>query len=86
MSVQTRPRPGRILQTGKPTLAHIIAPKHGVEGAVLAMEARLNGTPVKALCGHVFVPSRDPRAVPSCAACDEIFYAKFGPTGEPTES
>lgn len=64
--------------TGGPRSAHIIAPKDGVAGHVLAMEARFEGTPVTALCGHVFVPQRDPKALPTCQACVDIFEEKTG--------
>jgi Protein of unknown function (DUF3039) len=36
-------------------------------------EAYITGTPVEALCGAVFVPSRDPKSLPVCQACKEIF-------------
>lgn len=64
--------------TGEPRLSHLVAPKDGKTGAVLAMEARFNGTPVTALCGHTFVPSRDPQAFPVCQACNEILKIKTG--------
>ncbi|AYY12134.1 DUF3039 domain-containing protein [Actinobacteria bacterium YIM 96077] len=34
-------------------------------------EAMINGTPVIALCGKVWVPSRDPEKYPVCPACKE---------------
>jgi hypothetical protein len=33
----------------------------------------VTGTPVKALCGKVWVPSRDPKKYPVCPACKEIY-------------
>ncbi len=36
-----------------------------VEGVVM-------GTPVKALCGKIWVPSRDPKRYPVCPTCKEI--------------
>jgi hypothetical protein len=36
-------------------------------------EALVLGTPVKALCGKVWVPSRDPSRFPVCPECKEIF-------------
>src|SRR5690625_915446 len=36
-------------------------------------EAIINGTPVVALCGKVWVPSRDPERFPMCPACQEIW-------------
>lgn len=37
------------------------------------MEAMINGTPVVALCGKVWVPSRDPEKYPVCPECQEIW-------------
>lgn len=37
------------------------------------MEAMINGTPVRALCGKVWVPSRDPQRFPVCPECKEIY-------------
>jgi hypothetical protein len=37
------------------------------------MEAMVNGTPVIALCGKVWVPSRDPEKYPTCPECKEIW-------------
>jgi hypothetical protein len=36
-------------------------------------EALVFGTPVRALCGKVWVPSRDPERFPVCPECKEIF-------------
>jgi hypothetical protein len=33
----------------------------------------VNGTPVIALCGKVWVPSRDPQKYPVCPTCKEIW-------------
>jgi hypothetical protein len=47
-------------------------------------EAIVMGTPVRALCGKVWVPSRDPQKYPVCPTCKEI-WAKLpkgkGPDG-----
>ena len=37
------------------------------------LEARIYGTPVEALCGHVWVPSRDPKQLPLCQECKSIY-------------
>ncbi|WP_349828810.1 DUF3039 domain-containing protein [Brevibacterium litoralis] len=37
------------------------------------MEAMVMGTPVVALCGKVWIPSRDPERFPVCPRCKEIF-------------
>ncbi|MDR1852580.1 MAG: DUF3039 domain-containing protein [Propionibacteriaceae bacterium] len=36
-------------------------------------EALVMGTPVVALCGKVWVPSRDPEKFPVCPTCKEIW-------------
>jgi hypothetical protein len=36
-------------------------------------EAMVMGTPIRALCGKVWVPSRDPKRFPVCPECKEIF-------------
>jgi hypothetical protein len=37
------------------------------------MDAMVNGTPVVALCGKVWVPSRDPQRYPVCPECKKIW-------------
>jgi hypothetical protein len=37
------------------------------------MEASVFGTPLTALCGKVWVPSRDPSRFPVCPECKDIF-------------
>ncbi len=37
------------------------------------MAAMVEGTPVVALCGKVWVPSRDPQRYPVCPECKEIW-------------
>lgn len=37
------------------------------------VEAMVTGTPVVALCGKVWVPSRDPEKFPTCPECKEIW-------------
>jgi hypothetical protein len=36
------------------------------------VEGMVNGTPVRALCGKVWVPGRDPERYPLCPTCREI--------------
>jgi hypothetical protein len=49
-------------------------PKDGefvaLENSVVA--GMVNSTPVKALCGKVWVPGRDPQKYPLCGTCKEI--------------
>lgn len=35
-------------------------------------QAMVDGTPVRALCGKLWVPSRDPERFPVCPQCKEI--------------
>ena len=44
---------------------------HYVEKAKI-MESAVTGTPVKALCGKVWTPSRDPERFPVCPECEAI--------------
>lgn len=48
------------------------------------MEAMVMGTPVTALCGKVWVPSRDPQKYPVCPTCKEIWESI--PSGADGES
>ncbi len=45
---------------------------HFVEKGKLT-EALVNGTPVIALCGKVWVPSRDPKRFPVCPECKRLY-------------
>lgn len=36
-------------------------------------DAAVFGTPVKALCGKVWVPTRDPEKFPVCPECKDIY-------------
>ena len=37
------------------------------------VEGMVNGTAVKALCGKIWVPSRDAKRFPVCPECKEIY-------------
>lgn len=50
--------------------AHIAEKNSVTEGYVL-------GTPVVALCGEVFVPSRDPEKFPICPICIKLAELLF---------
>jgi hypothetical protein len=43
-----------------------------------AMRSMVEGTPVTALCGKTWVPSRDPERYPVCPTCREIHATLFG--------
>ena len=40
-------------------------------------EGHVLGTPVIAICGRIFVPSRDPEKFPVCPICKKIMEALF---------
>lgn len=62
-----------VLETGKPANAHIVKTAPGENAMAKVLEARIYGTPVEALCGHVWVPSRDPKQLPLCEECKSIY-------------
>ena len=71
-------------------LAHIVPPDIGADGKVAkaasikVMEARINGTPVTALCGWTWVPQQDPQQFPLCHRCKAIADAiKFDSNAMP---
>ena len=39
---------------------------------VVVLEARINGTPLVALCGYTWVPTRDPNKHPLCETCKKM--------------
>jgi hypothetical protein len=47
------------------------------------VESAVTGTPVMALCGKVWVPSRDPSRYPLCPECKRLF--ELGPEGRRRE-
>lgn len=58
-------------------VSHIVGPIYTddggkIQGSARVTEAMINGTPVEALCGFVWVPSRDPQNYPICQACLDI--------------
>ena len=66
-------RPSTSPETGEPLAAHIVKTEPGESAAAKVLEARIYGTPLEALCGHVWVPSRDPKQLPLCEACKSIY-------------
>jgi hypothetical protein len=61
------------LEDGPPQVAHIVKVGPGESATAKVLEARVNGTPIEALCGFTWVPSRDPRSLPVCQACKEVY-------------
>ncbi|WP_420453019.1 DUF3039 domain-containing protein [Ilumatobacter sp.] len=60
-------------ETDEPTMAHIVKAEPGENGAAKVLEARIMGTPVEALCGYVWVPSKDPKQLPLCQRCKDVY-------------
>ena len=89
LPARTEPLLDQELETAEPIVAHIVKTEPGESAAAKVMEARIYGTPLEALCGHVWVPSRDPKQVPMCQNCKEIYdtYRAFneGLNESPTE-
>ena len=54
-------------------MAHIVKTEPGESAAAKVLEARVYGTPIEAVCGHVWVPSRDPKQLPMCQKCKDIY-------------
>lgn len=53
--------------------AHIVMAPDGVSPQALVLEARIEGIPVTALCGHTWIPQRDPKPLPVCSRCLDIY-------------
>lgn len=71
--VTTIPQTDEVTETGEPVHAHIVKVGPGESAAAKVLEARINGTPIEALCGYVWVPARDPKQLPVCQACKETY-------------
>lgn len=54
-------------------VAHIVRTLPGEDATAKVLAARIEGTPIEALCGHVWVPSRDPKQLPVCQKCKDIY-------------
>lgn len=71
--VEVSPETEHVPETDEPVVAHIVKTLPGENAAAKVLEARINGTPLEALCGHIWVPSRDPKQLPLCDKCKEIY-------------
>ena len=60
MPAETIPDVDEVAQTDEPIVAHIVKVGPGESATAKVLEARVLGTPLEALCGHVWVPARDP--------------------------
>lgn len=61
------------LETEDGPVAHIVKVGPGEDAAAKVLQARIEGTPIEALCGHVWVPARDPKRLPVCQKCKDIY-------------
>jgi hypothetical protein len=77
----------RVREDTKPDLSHGDGDHerfaHYVDKSKI-VDSMVTGTPVTALCGKVWVPSRDPKRYPVCPTCKEI-YDMLPPGGEGDE-
>lgn len=71
--VIVEPDTEEVVETGAPTHAHIVKVEPGESATAKVLEARIYGTPVEALCGFVWVPSRDPKQLPVCQKCVSVY-------------
>lgn len=70
-AVETRHE--HVPQTGEPECAHIVKTDGDESAAAKVLQARIEGTLLEALCGHRWIPSRDPKQLPLCEKCKEIY-------------
>jgi hypothetical protein len=71
----SQPETDSVVETAEPSMAHIVKTEPGEDAAAKVLEARIMGTALEALCGHVWVPSRDPKQLPLCDKCKDIYDA-----------
>lgn len=70
--IEVRPADPHVL-TEPPKVAHIVKVDSHESGLAKVTEARVNGTPLEALCGAIFVPSQDPTKLPRCEPCQDAY-------------
>lgn len=58
---------------GEGIVSHIVKPQGKKTASAIVTEARVMGIEVEALCGHRWVPSRNPKDYPVCSKCREIY-------------
>ena len=81
--VETNPAVDPDHETEEPAAAHIVKTEPGESAVAKVTEARIYGFPVEALCGERFVPQQDPKKLPLCGVCKEIYelYRQAGDGG-----
>jgi hypothetical protein len=78
MSTQTIDRVEVDPTTGAGRVSHIVMESPDKTAQALVLESLVEGTEVVALCGHRWVPSRDPKQFPVCQACEQIYRDRHG--------
>lgn len=78
MTTQTLGQAVEELTTQSGEKAHIIAGSQTKSAHAMTVEALVNGTPLEALCGRRWVPSKDPKRLPVCDMCKELYEAAHG--------
>jgi hypothetical protein len=73
IDLRTDQRTDERTETAPPKAAHIVKTEPGESAVAKVLEARIYGSPVEALCGEVFVPQQDPKRLPLCEVCKEIY-------------
>jgi hypothetical protein len=73
MSTITITETEEVTQTGDADHAHIVKAEPGENAAAKVLSARVTGTPIEALCGFIWVPSKDPSKLPVCPVCKDIY-------------
>lgn len=73
MTAVMEPETVEIHDTEPRKVAHIVRTEPGESATAIVLEARVYGTPIEALCGHVWVPSQNPENLPICSKCKEIY-------------
>ena len=73
LPADVKPLLENVPETAEPLSAHIVKTEPGESAVAKVMEARIYGTQLEALCGHVWIPSRDPKQLPLCEQCKEIY-------------
>lgn len=62
------------LDEDDPIFSHIVPGTKDQTSEARVMEARVNGTPITALCGYTWVPQRDPMKHEVCPKCLEVLH------------
>jgi len=78
MSIEVEEHPLVEPSTGDVHYTHIVDRGDDPRDAMMiVLDAMFNGTSITALCGHTWIPSRDPMKYPMCKVCEQMFeFAK----------